>query len=184
MPVRKAVFLDRDGVINLDHGYVHKIDEFEFVPGSLEACARLYKAGYQLVVVTNQSGIARGYYTEEQFHTLSQWMSERFAEAGAPLLGVYFCPHHPEKGLPQYIGECQCRKPNPGMLLQAAQEHDLDVASSVMVGDKPGDVEAGRNAGVATCIQVRSGKPVDGASGADWIADDLAGAAQWLLGKK
>ncbi|TKB48825.1 D-glycero-beta-D-manno-heptose 1,7-bisphosphate 7-phosphatase [Ferrimonas sediminicola] len=182
--MRKAVFLDRDGVINRDHGYVHTIEEFEFIPGTLQACARLSQAGYQLVVVTNQSGIARGYYDEGQFRALSQWMGRQFAEAGAPLLGVYFCPHHPEKGLPKYVGECECRKPNPGMLLQAAEEHDLDLANSVMIGDKDGDIEAGRRAGVATCIQVCSGKPVDGSSLPDWIADDLAGAADWLLGKK
>lgn len=145
--MRRAAFLDRDGVINVDHGYVHKVDEFEWVPGVLEAARALKDAGYALVVVTNQSGIGRGYYSEADFEQLTDWMKAAFARAGAPLEGVYFCPHHPEKALAQYRLDCGCRKPQPGLLLRAAQELDLDLGASIMFGDKPGDCTAGRAAG-------------------------------------
>ena len=111
--MKKAAFLDRDGVINIDRAYVHKIDDFEWIPGVLGAARRLRDAGFSLVVVTNQSGIGRGYYSEEDFDRLTDWMKARFAEAGAPLAGVYFCPHHPEKALDKYRIDCGCRKPRP-----------------------------------------------------------------------
>lgn len=145
--MKKAAFLDRDGVINIDHAYVHKIDEFEWVPGVLDAARRLHEAGFELVVVTNQSGIGRGYYTEEDFARLTDWMKDAFADAGAPLAGVYFCPHHPEKAIEKYRTDCNCRKPRPGMLLKAAEDLGLDLGRSVMFGDKPGDATAGKLAG-------------------------------------
>ncbi len=147
-PRKRAAFLDRDGVINVDHAYVHEIENFDWVPGVLEAARRLHDAGFELVVVTNQSGIGRGYYTEADFEKLTAWMKARFAEAGAPLAGVYFCPHHPEKALPAYRTDCGCRKPEPGMLLKAVEELGLDPERSVMFGDKPGDCTAGRRAGL------------------------------------
>ena len=159
--MHKAVFLDRDGVINIDHGYVHRIEDFEFVPSALEACAALSAAGYKLIVVTNQSGIARGYYDESQFETLSQWMCAQFEQAGASIQAVYFCPHHPSKGNVPYVGDCDCRKPKPGMLLTGALEHDIDLTQSIMVGDKASDMEAGKSAGVAHTVMVRSGKKLD-----------------------
>lgn len=146
-PRKRAAFLDRDGVINVDHAYVHEIENFDWVPGVLEAARRLHDAGFELVVVTNQSGIGRGYYTEADFEKLTAWMKARFAEAGAPLAGVYFCPHHPEKALPAYRTDCGCRKPEPGMLLKAVEELGLDPERSVMFGDKPGDCTAGKRAG-------------------------------------
>ncbi|TKB53366.1 D-glycero-beta-D-manno-heptose 1,7-bisphosphate 7-phosphatase [Ferrimonas aestuarii] len=179
--MHKAVFLDRDGVINVDHGYVHRIEDFEFVPGALEACASLSAAGYKLIVVTNQSGIARGYYDEAQFETLSQWMCAQFEQAGASIEAVYFCPHHPSKGNAPYVGDCDCRKPKPGMLLKGAREHNVDLTLSIMVGDKAGDMEAGKSAGVAHTIMVRSGKKLDDTSGATVVVDDLAKAAEWVL---
>ena len=141
--MRKAAFLDRDGVINIDHAYVHKIEEFDWVPGVLEAARALSEAGYLLVVVTNQSGIGRGYYDEAAFTRLTDWMKARFAEAGAPVAGVYFCPHHPEKANPPYRMDCDCRKPRPGMLLKAAEDLGIDLSTSIMFGDKPGDMTAG-----------------------------------------
>lgn len=143
----KAAFLDRDGVINIDHAYVHKAEEFEFIDGVLEACADLVASGFKLVIVTNQSGIGRGYYTEDDFHHLTEWMKEVFEKAGAPVSAVYFCPHHPEKALPQYRMSCTCRKPEPGMLLKAAADLDIDLKTSIMFGDKPGDMTAGKAAG-------------------------------------
>lgn len=145
--MRKAAFLDRDGVINIDRAYVHSRDEFDWVPGVFEAARKLVDAGFILVVVTNQSGIGRGYYTEEEYETLTDWIRGEFERAGAPLAGVYFCPHHPEKAIERYRCECDCRKPRPGMLLRAARELDIDLSRSVMFGDKPGDATAGHEAG-------------------------------------
>ena len=113
--MKRAAFLDRDGVINIDHAYVHDREHFEWVPGVLEGARMLTDAGFLLVVVTNQSGIGRGYYTEADFHALTDWMCGVFAEAGAPIAAVRFCPHHPEKALGLYRRECRCRKPQPGM---------------------------------------------------------------------
>lgn len=150
----KAAFIDRDGVINVDRSYVHKIEDFEWVPGVLEAARTLHEAGYALVVVTNQSGIGRGYYDEAAFIRLTDWMKARFAEAGAPLSGVYFCSHHPEKALDGYRKDCGCRKPRPGMLFQAARELGIYLSASLMFGDKPGDMTAGRAAGCYERIQL------------------------------
>jgi D-glycero-D-manno-heptose 1,7-bisphosphate phosphatase len=152
MPVasglRRAAFLDRDGVINIDHGYVFRREDFEFVPGTLRACAELHRLGFALVVVTNQAGIGRGLYGEADFHRLTEWMKGEFAAAGAPLAGVYHCPHHPQAALGDYRRSCACRKPAPGMLLAAMRELALDAARSVLFGDKASDIEAGAAAGV------------------------------------
>ncbi len=154
----KAVFLDRDGVINVDHAYVHKIEDFEFIPGVFEACRKFVAAGYRLIVVTNQSGIGRGYYSEADFQRLTEWMKGRFAEEGAPLSAVYFCPHHPKNAVEPYKMECQCRKPGPGMLLDAIAEFDIDPSLSVMVGDKGADMEAAKAAGVGLKILMTTGQ--------------------------
>ena len=129
--MRKAAFLDRDGVINIAHAYVCRREDFEWVKGVLDAARKLYEAGYALVVVTNQSGIGRGYYTETDFEALNVYMCRMFEEAGAPLAGIYFCPHHPEKALGQYKVACTCRKPQPGMILRAAEEMAIDLSQSI-----------------------------------------------------
>jgi D-glycero-D-manno-heptose 1,7-bisphosphate phosphatase len=146
--LRRAAFIDRDGVINIDHGYVFRREDFQFVPGVLAACAQLRRLGYALVVVTNQSGIGRGLYSEADYQRLTEWMRSEFAKAGAPLAGVYHCPHHPQAALPEYRLACGCRKPAPGMLLAAAQDLALDLAQSVLFGDKDSDIEAAAAAGV------------------------------------
>lgn len=146
--MRKAAFLDRDGVINIDHAYVYRREDFEFVEGVLGAARRLHEAGYALVVVTNQSGIGRGYYTEEDFEALNIYMCRRFEEAGAPIAGIYFCPHHPGKALGAYKTECTCRKPQPGMILRAAEELGLDLSASLLFGDKESDMQAALAAGI------------------------------------
>lgn len=143
---KRAVFLDRDGVINLDFDYVHTVEEFQWVPGILEAAKVLHDDGWMLVVVTNQSGIGRGYYSIEDFNQLTNWMKAEFKKAGAPLAGVYFCPHHPSKALPEFQLDCNCRKPRPGMLLEAAKDLDIDLESSMIFGDKPSDMAAGLGA--------------------------------------
>ncbi|MFD2097561.1 D-glycero-beta-D-manno-heptose 1,7-bisphosphate 7-phosphatase [Corallincola platygyrae] len=174
--MQKAVFLDRDGVINVDHGYVHEIASFEFVEGVLDAARNLYQQGYLLVVVTNQSGIARGYYDESQFHQLTEWMKSEFQKAGAPLTAVYCCPHHPKGEIAKYAIECQCRKPEPGMLKRAADEHNISLGSSYMVGDKADDMRAAIAAGLKGQFLVRTGKSVtkEGAELASEVVDSLA----------
>jgi D-glycero-D-manno-heptose 1,7-bisphosphate phosphatase len=146
--LRRAAFLDRDGVINIDHGYVSRREDFQFVPGSLAACAQLHRRGFALVVVTNQSGIGRGLYGEDDYRCLTEWMSAEFAAAGAPLAGVYHCPHHREALRPEYRKDCNCRKPAPGLLLASARELSLDLGRSVLFGDKASDIEAAAAAGV------------------------------------
>ncbi len=146
--VKAAAFLDRDGVINIDRGYVFRREDFEFVPGTLDAARELKSMGLALVVVTNQSGIARGYYGPEQFHALTDWMKETFAAHGAALDGVYFCPHHPTEGEAPYRQPCQCRKPAPGLLLDAARDLDIDLRRSVLFGDKASDLRAALAAGI------------------------------------
>ncbi|WP_036601137.1 D-glycero-alpha-D-manno-heptose-1,7-bisphosphate 7-phosphatase [Olivibacter sitiensis] len=140
---KRALFLDRDGIINLDKGYVHRIADFDFVDGIFDLCTYFQERGYLLIVVTNQSGIARGYYTEKDFQILSGWMNEKFEEKNIHIAKVYYCPDHPD-----ITGPSQRRKPNPGMLLEAAQEFDLDLSTSVMIGDKESDMLAAENAGV------------------------------------
>lgn len=158
--LRKAAFLDRDGVINIDHAYVHRWEEFEWVEGVLEAARRLSEAGYLLVIVTNQSGIGRGYYTEEDFERLNREVRRAFEEAGAPLAGIYFCPHHPIKALEPYRKECGCRKPAPGMLLEAARDLNINLSQSLMVGDKVSDMQAHRlRACPCASLSARTAKP-------------------------
>lgn len=180
---RKAVFLDRDGVINLDRAYVHRWDEFEFVPGAVDAMRRLREAGYVLIVVTNQSGLARGMYTEAQYQELTRRMCEALAAAGAGVEAVYHCPHHPKGTVSALAVDCDCRKPEPGMVLRAAREHGLSLAQSFMVGDKPSDIEAARAAGVGRAYLVRSdnAESTDGLAGADAAFADLAACVDALL---
>ena len=145
-----ALFLDRDGVINRDHGYVHRREDFEPLPGIFDLARAATRAALPVVVVTNQAGIARGYYDEEALATLTRWMCERFEAEGAPISRVYYCPHHPDGHLDAYRLACDCRKPAPGMILAAARELRLDLARSVLVGDKASDMLAGARAGVGT----------------------------------
>lgn len=145
---RSALFLDRDGVINVDHGYVHRPEDFEFIPGIFDLVRAANEKGYRVVVVTNQAGIGRGYYSEEQFHKLNDWMCERFVEQGCKIDKVYFCPFHPEHGVGSYKRDSEFRKPNPGMLLLAAKEMNLKLNQSILVGDKNSDIDAAASAGV------------------------------------
>ena len=143
----KAIFLDRDGVINKDTGYVSHSDDFIFIEGVIDACRMMKEKGYLLVLITNQSGIARG----------------------------YFCPHHPVHGIGEYKQQCQCRKPQPGMILTAVEELDIDLSQSYLVGDKISDLQAGKAAGIATNVLVRTGKEIteQGEALADHVLDTL-----------
>ncbi|NIF21089.1 D-glycero-beta-D-manno-heptose 1,7-bisphosphate 7-phosphatase [Candidatus Pantoea multigeneris] len=172
----KAIFLDRDGTLNVDHGYVSQIDDFQFIDGTIEALQELKKMGYALVLVTNQSGIARGMFTEDQFMYLTEWMDWSLADRDVDLDGIYFCPHHPEAVIEEYRQVCDCRKPQPGMFLTAQQHLNIDMAASYMVGDKVEDMLAAQAAGVGMKVLVRSGKPVteEGEKAADWVLNSLA----------
>jgi len=153
---RPAVFLDRDGTINVEKEYLHRAEEFEFVPGAPEAIRLLKEAGFLVVVVTNQSGVARGYYDEAAVHRLHRFVDLELATVGASVDAYYLCPHHPHHGIGPYRTECACRKPLPGMLLNAAADLGIDLSRSWIVGDKAADVEAGLAAGCRT-ILVRTG---------------------------
>jgi D-glycero-D-manno-heptose 1,7-bisphosphate phosphatase len=184
LALRKAAFLDRDGVINLDRAYVHRWDEFEFVPGAVEAMKALKNAGYALVVVTNQSGIARGKYTEAQYQLLTDHMKAALAQAGAAVDAVYHCPHHPGGQVAGFARECDCRKPEPGMILRAVKELGLSLADSFLVGDKPSDIEAARKAGVGKAYIVASDneESTGDLAGADAAYADLQACVKALLG--
>lgn len=144
---RPAAFFDRDGVLNHDRGYVHRIEDFAWIDGAREAIALLSAAGYLTVVVTNQSGIARGYYDEAALQRLHAHLQQDLARFGATLDAWYFCPHLPDATLAEFRVDCPCRKPKPGMLLRAAQEHSIDLPSSLLIGDKQSDLEAAKAAG-------------------------------------
>jgi len=178
----KAVFLDRDGVINIDTGYVSHSDDFEFIDGVIEACQKIKEKGYQLVVITNQSGIARGYFSEDEFMTLTEWMDWSMADKGVELDGIYYCPHHPDKGIGEYKQACDCRKPQPGMINSAAEFLKLDLSQSYLVGDKVSDIQAGKNAGIGTNILVRTGKDIteQGEELADHVINTLQDVIELL----
>jgi D-glycero-D-manno-heptose 1,7-bisphosphate phosphatase len=152
--MRPAAFLDRDGVINIDHGYVYRWEDFTFVPGAIEGLRRLQAAGYALVVVTNQSGIARGYYGEDDVRILHDALRDSLAPLGVTLDAIEYCPHLPEATVARYRMDCDCRKPAPGMILRSAQALGLDLAGSLMFGDKASDIDAGRAAGVGRCLRL------------------------------
>lgn len=144
---RHALFLDRDGVINKDYGYVIKVDQVDFIEGIFEVCRHARQLGYLIFVVTNQAGIARGYYTEQEFTKLTEWMCGVFQARNAPIEKVYYSPFHPD-GINVYKLDSHLRKPAPGMILQAAKEYEIDLSNSVLIGDKETDIAAGLTAGV------------------------------------
>ena len=148
MSLRPAAFLDRDGVINMDRGYVSRAEDFEFVTGVFEGAAALQRLGFALVVITNQSGIGRGLYSESDLLALNRWMIDQFEQHAVHIDGVFYCPHHPTEAFGRYRCECDCRKPAPGMLLRAARELNLDLARSAMFGDRLSDLQAAAAAGV------------------------------------
>ncbi len=150
-PKKKALFLDRDGVINIDLGYVHRRD-FRFQKGIFALCRAAQALDYLVVVVTNQAGIARGYYTESQFLEMTDWMVHKFQQHRIRIARVYYCPYHPIHGVGHYKYDSPDRKPKPGMLIRAQADLDVDLASSVLVGDKLSDIEAATAAGVGTKI--------------------------------
>jgi D-glycero-D-manno-heptose 1,7-bisphosphate phosphatase len=179
----KAAFIDRDGVINEDLAYVHRIADFKLIPGAVEGLRALREAGYLLVVITNQSGIARGMFTEEDYHVLEAYMRERLADGGVTLDCVQFCPHLPDAEVARYRCECDCRKPRAGMIRNAASLLKIDLSQSILIGDRRSDLDAGRAAGVARCFLVRSGQSLgdDDERAADGTYTDLAQCVAELL---
>lgn len=179
----KAAFIDRDGVINEERNYVHRIEDFLLLPGVFQGLALLRDADYRLIVVTNQAGIARGYYDQVAMDHLHDHLREQLAYHGVALDAIYFCPHHPEGTIKALAIECDCRKPKPGMLLKAAEDFDLNLAKSVLIGDKLSDVQAGKRAGLGRIAIVKSGHHVEPSAfvEADVIASDLLHAARVLI---
>jgi len=149
-----VVFLDRDGVINKEVGYLHKVEDFEFINGVFDTCLNFQSSGYQIIIVTNQSGIARGYYGEKEFHQVNNWMLEQFQSHGIEILDVFFCPHSPDS-------DCNCRKPKPGMFNQAKNKYGIDMENSWMIGDKEADIQAANSAGILNTVLVKSGHDID-----------------------
>jgi len=183
--MNRAVFLDRDGVITQEPPYyAHKLSQLELLPKSADAIRLLNENGFLVVVACNQAGIARGYYQEEDAILFNQAMKDNLAREGARIDAVYYCPHHPQAKIERYRMNCNCRKPEPGMLIRAGKELDLDLKQSFMVGDKLSDMETGKRAGCKT-IMVKTGQGAEELKRnqivCDYVADDLYDAAQHIL---
>ncbi|MDD2321077.1 MAG: D-glycero-beta-D-manno-heptose 1,7-bisphosphate 7-phosphatase [Geobacteraceae bacterium] len=181
--LNRAVFLDRDGVINVEKEYLYRVEDFEFLPGVPQALRLLKEAGFLLIVVTNQSGIARGYYSLADVDRLHRHLQERLVPYGIAVDGFYVCPHHPDHGTGEFTVECSCRKPMPGMIEQAVVDFQIDPARSYLVGDKTSDVAAGRAAGCRSLL-VKTGYGARDAAGVPDdvpIVDDLPAAARAIL---
>lgn len=163
--MQKAIFIDRDGVINIEKNYLYKIEEFEFINGVFEALKSFQSLGYTLFIITNQSGIGRGYYTLDDFNRLTSWMLQQFKEKGITISDVQLCPHGPND-------DCNCRKPKTGMIDTILKKHAIDLQNSWLIGDKASDIECAKNAGIAHTIQVKSGHEFE-TSMAEYICDSI-----------
>ena len=176
----RALFLDRDGVINEEIGYLIRSEDVRFVPGIVSLCRTAQRLGYRLVVVTNQSGIARGLYSEEQFQELMAWMQEALGREGVCLDAVYHCPYHPEHGVGDYRREHEDRKPSPGMLRRAAADLGLSLEDSVMVGDRCSDVAAANAAGLRQAFLLE-GTEIRRCDGEYRVIASLGEMERWLI---
>ena len=150
----KTIFLDRDGVINKEKNYLYKIEDFKFIDGVFESCKYLNNLGYSIIIITNQSGISRGYYSENDFQILTNWMRNEFQKNDINILDIFYCPHLPDSN-------CKCRKPKPGMLLEAKYKHNIDMQNSWLIGDKENDIIAANSSGITNTILVKSGHKIN-----------------------
>ena len=170
----KTIFLDRDGVINKEINYLHKIEDFEFIDGVFEACQYLQSLEYKIIVITNQSGISRGLYTKNDYQIITKWMVSQFMKNNISILDTFHCPHLPDSG-------CNCRKPKPGMLLNAKNKYDIDMNQSWMIGDKETDITAAISSGINNTILVKSGHKINEAdSRAKFIIDSINQSSQLI----
>jgi len=183
---RPAVFVDRDGTINVDAGYIDRLERLELYPFAIDAIRLFRRAGYLVVVLTNQAGVAQGLYGEDFVEVARQYLAERARLGGTAIDGHYYCPHDPAAAVERYRVDCDCRKPRPGLAIRAAKDLGIDLPRSVVVGDRWRDIAVGRAVGART-ILVRTGygatealNPPAGLS-ADAVCDDLIGAAVWLF---
>ncbi len=157
----KAVFIDRDGTINEEVNYLYKPNDFVFIPGAVEAIKAFHELGYYVIVITNQAGVAKGYYTEADVNILHKYIDKLLAIEDTYIDAYYYCPHHPDGTVEGYKGECGCRKPKIGMIEKALRDFEIDLRKSIIVGDKEIDVQTGRNVGIEECILVKSGHPIE-----------------------
>jgi len=169
----KAIFLDRDGTIVVDKKYIHKVEDLEFEQDAIRALQLLKNSDYKLIIVTSQSGIARGYYTEEDYHAFMKHMYKELEKHGIKFDGEYFCPHHPKEGIGEYKQDCECRKPKIGMLEQAVSDHDIDLSQSWVIGDKTDDVKKMGETAECKTVLVKTGKA--GEDGHFEISPDYTG---------
>jgi D-glycero-D-manno-heptose 1,7-bisphosphate phosphatase len=174
----KAIFLDRDGVINVEKNYVHRVEDFEFIEGVFELCALVQRLNFRILIITNQAGIGRGYYTTDDFDRLTEWMLAQFRARGICIEKVYYCPDHPVAGVGEYRKNSFERKPNPGMILKAKDEFDLDLSKSILVGDKDSDLEAGRAAGVRWNLKLSQGGNVPDKD--ELLFTSLSDITEWI----
>jgi D-glycero-D-manno-heptose 1,7-bisphosphate phosphatase len=183
MSKRRAVFLDRDGTLNEEVGYLDSPDKLTIIPGAIEAVRLINQQGLLAIVVTNQSGIARGFFDEAFVQDVHELIRALFHAQGAVIDGFYFCPHHPTGGQDPYLQDCPCRKPAPGMLIRAAKERNIDLGRSYMIGDMLTDVMAGQQAGgKGILVRTGYGRGVDLEQGKpDHIAEDVLDAVRWIL---
>jgi D-glycero-D-manno-heptose 1,7-bisphosphate phosphatase len=166
MPI-KTIFLDRDGVINKEVNYLHKIEEFEFIDGVFEACKYFNSIGYEIIVITNQSGISRGFYSENDYNILTNWIKAQFKKNEVELIDILHCPHNSQEN-------CRCRKPMPGMFLKAKNKYDIDMTNSWAIGDKEADILAANKSGISNTVLVRSGHKINEIdSNAKFILDSI-----------
>lgn len=185
--MRRAVFIDRDGTFNVLGNYINKVEDLDLIPGSDKAVKLARDAGFLVIVVTNQAGVARGYYSEEDVAIFHQNIQDVLARFGTKIDAFYYCPYHPIHGKGKYLKDDECRKPKPGMLLQAAKEHGIDLENSYMIGDNIGDIQAGQAAGCRT-IMVRTGYGNEHQFKLDEleehvaaVTEDLLSAVEWIL---
>jgi len=180
-PSRRALFLDRDGVVNVEVGYLHRMEDVRFMDGIASLCRTAMKLGYRLIVVTNQAGIARGYYTEKDFHALMEWMRTELRLEGVEFDAVYYCAFHPQHGIGEYKREHEDRKPGPGMLRRGAQEFGLDLSECVMVGDRCTDIGAANAANLRQAFLIAGTEEPDVCTGDFLAVQALGDVERWLL---